>query len=131
MPVQCSHCALILLGHTIATAWLVGETEVFTHAMILTSVMMDHTVAHQTQGALIHKAPINATVILVTLHLLPQQLVKTSMNVQRELTPAPHMAATPAVLTALVPTLVSASVATICLAIRAILIADWILSTIT
>ena len=81
---------------------------------------MDHTVAHQTHGVLIHKARISATVILVTLHLLPQQLVKTSMNVQRELTPAPHMATTPAVLTALVPTLVSASVATICLATGAI-----------
>ena len=81
---------------------------------------MDHTVALQTQGVLIHKARMNATVILVTLHLLPQQLVKTSMNVQRELTPAPHMAATPPVLTALVPTLVSASVVIICLAIGAI-----------
>ena len=120
MLVQCSHCVLILLGHTIATACMVGDTEVFTHATILTSVLKDHTVAHQTHGVLIHKARISATVILVTLHLLPQQLVKTSMNVQRELTPAPHMAATPPVLTALVPTLVSASVATICLATGAI-----------
>ena len=80
---------------------------------------MDHTVAHQTHGVLIHKARINAAVILVTLHLLPQQLVTTSMNVQWELTPAPRIA-TPAVLTALVPTLVSACVATLCLAIGAI-----------
>ena len=120
MLVQCSHCVLILWVHTTATAYLVGETEVFTHATILTSVVMDHTAAHQTHGVLIHKARINATVILVTLHLSPQQLVKTSMNVQQELTPAPHMANTPTVLTALVPTLVSASVATICLTIGAI-----------
>ena len=80
--------------------------------------MMDHTVAHQTHGVLIHKARINATVILVTLHLLPQQLVKTSMNVQRELTLAPHMVA-PTVSTALVRTVVTATPATICLAIRA------------
>lgn len=120
MLVQCSHVVLILQVHTSATACLVGETEVLTRAMILTSVMVDHTVAHQTHGASIHKARINATVILVTLHQLPLQLVKTSMNVQRELTPAPHMVTSPTVSTALARTVVAATPATICLAIGAI-----------
>ena len=88
-------------------------------ATILTSVMKDRTVAHQTQGVLIHKARINATVILVTLHLSPQQLVGMSMNVQWEVTPAPRMG-TPIVSTPLVPILVTATAATICLAVRAI-----------
>ena len=81
----------------------------------LTSVMKDHIVAHQTRGVLIRKARINATAILVILHLSQQHLVKTSMNVQSEVTPAPHMVK-PTVLTPLVPILVAAITATICLA---------------
>lgn len=88
-------------------------------ATILTSVMKDRTVAHQTHGVLIHKARINATAILVILHLSPQQLVRTLMNVQLEVTPAPRMA-TPIVSTPLVPILVNVTAATICLAVGAI-----------
>ncbi len=86
---------------------------------ILTSVLKDRTAVHQTPGVSIHRAHINATAILDTLPLSPQQLVETLMNVRLEVIPALRMA-TPIVSTPLARIIVAATAATICLAVAAI-----------